>query len=142
MGRSGLTTDGCSTLLRQAHLLYPNATRIVLHVAGNDFMAKPLHEVKYAVQQHLLEAKLLFPHASIYYSLPFTRIVYRNENKKGAGERARKHLISHIKSFCVQENIGIIHHRDITTQHIASVDGVHLTAEGEQIFLNNIFEQL
>lgn len=138
-GRSGMRW--CQVLSMVKHLLkYEDPPHLlVIHCGGNDLGSQNGVSLKFRIRDDLIKIAGLLPNTLIVWSQILPRLQWRDERDHRAIERARKRLNNYVATFCLQRGWAYLRYPQIKeTSAFFRDDKVHLSDQGNQVFINNL----
>jgi len=143
-GYSGITLLNLRRKLKVLFKVGDEPTFVLIHCGGNDIGLSSLHVLRYCVDNILHDIHRHWPFAKVIWSEILPRRVWRYSNNAVAMDRVRQRLNNYAATKVCRAGGSYIKHADLRSvdNQLFGSDGIHLTALGNDIFLNELSAQL
>ena len=113
---------------------------LVLHCGGNDVGQYSVADLRHYIKSQICYLKKKLPNTKIVWSQILPRGNWRYSDNAKAMNRVRIRLNSAVATEAIRLNGGYIKYPDLVLSSTAlwSVDGVHLSDLGNDLFLNTL----
>lgn len=143
-GYSGITLLNLRRKLKVLFKVGDKPNYVLIHCGGNDIGRSCMHVLRYCVDNIVHDIHKHWPSTKIIWSEILPRRVWRYSDNAAAMNRARKRLNNYAATKVCQAGGSYIKYADLRSadNKLFCSDGVHLTALGNDILLNELSAQL